>query len=101
MEAGKKMSWDDDEAELARAVKLLVGTTAIPFKVASDIAGDLVGSLEHYVPKPSEFASQLIEVRITTLKTITTVLEKEISLLEQYKASMAAKTEKREKVKVE
>jgi hypothetical protein len=101
MEAGKKMSWDDDEAELARAVKLLAGTTAIPFKVAADIAGDLIGSLEQYVPKPTGFASQLIEMRITTLKTITTVIEKEISLLEQYKASMAAKAEKREKVKVE
>jgi len=44
------MSWDyeNEEEELVKAVKLLAGTTAIPFKLAADIAGDLVGSLEHY-----------------------------------------------------
>jgi hypothetical protein len=99
MEEGKKMSWEDEE--LAKAVKILAGTTAIPLKVAADIAGDLVTSLESYVPKPSKFASQLIEMRINTLKTITKVIEKEITLLEQYRESIEAKEEKREKVKVD
>ena len=72
------MSWVEDEDELAKAVQLLAGTTVIPFKLAAGIAGDLVGSLEQYVPSPSEFASQLIEMRIGTLKTLTTVREKAI-----------------------
>jgi hypothetical protein len=73
------MSWIDDEDELAKAVQLLAGTTVIPFKLAAEIAGDLVGSLEQYMPSPSEFASQLIEMRIGMLKTLTTVLKKEIN----------------------
>lgn len=95
------MSWEEED--LAKAVKILAGTAAIPLKVAADIAGDVVKSLEDYVPKPSKLASNLIDMRISTLKTITKVIEKEIALLEDYKSELEAKEkgEKKEKIKVE
>ncbi|MDI6811121.1 MAG: hypothetical protein QMD80_05535 [archaeon] len=99
MEGGKKMSWEEED--LAKAVKILAGTAAIPLKVAADIAGDVVESLKDYVPKPSKLASNLIDMRISTLKTITKVIEKEIALLEEYKSELEAKEEKKEKIKVE
>ncbi|RZN39241.1 MAG: hypothetical protein EFT35_03930 [Methanophagales archaeon ANME-1-THS] len=99
MEERKKMKWEEED--LAKAVKILAGTAAIPLKVAADIAGDVVGSLEDYIPKPSKLASNLIEMRIGTLKTITKVIEKEIALLEDFKREVEAKEEKKEKVKVE
>jgi hypothetical protein len=40
-------------------------------------------------------------MRISTLKTITKVIEKEIALLEDYKSELEAKEEKKEKIKVE
>ncbi len=100
MEEEKKMNWEEDD--LAKALKVLAGTTAIPFKVAADIAGDVVGSLGDYVPKPSKLASSLIDIRISTLKTITKAVEKEVELLEQYKEDLETKEEeKKEKVKAE
>ncbi|MDI6885115.1 MAG: hypothetical protein QMD22_01965 [archaeon] len=93
------MSWEEED--LAKAVKILAGTAAIPLKVAADIAGDVVESLKDYVPKPSKLASNLIDMRIGTLKTITKVIEKEIALLEEYKSELEAKEEKKEKIKVE
>jgi hypothetical protein len=99
MGGGKKMSWEEED--LAKAVKILAGTAAIPLKVAADVAGDIVKSLEDYLPNPSELASNLIGMRISTLKTITKVIEKEIGLLEEYKSELEAKEEKKEKIKVE
>ena len=94
------MSWEEDD--LARLVKVLAGTTAIPFKVAAGIASDVAESLESYVPKPSKFASTLIDMRINTLKTITNVIEKEITLLERYKKDLEAKEEEtKEKTRVQ
>ncbi|MBE0516242.1 MAG: hypothetical protein IBX41_02460 [Methanophagales archaeon] len=93
------MSWEEED--LAKAVKILAGTAAIPLKIAADVAGDIVESLKDYVPKPSELASNLIDMRISTLKTITKVIEKEIALLEEYKSELEAKEEKKEKIKVE
>lgn len=93
------MSWEEED--LAKAVKILAGTAAIPLKIAADVAGDVVKSLEDYVPKPSKLASNLIDMRIGTLKTITKVIEKEIALLEEYKSELEAKEEKKEKIKVE
>ncbi len=101
MEEGKKMNWEEDD--LVKALKILAGTTAIPLKVAADIAGGVVSSLGDYVPKPSKLASSLIDLRIGTLKTITNAIEKEVALLEQYKEDLEAgeEEEKKEKVKVE
>lgn len=93
------MTWEEED--FVKAVKILAGTTAIPLKVAADIAGEIVGSLESYVPKPSKLASNLIDMRINTLKTITKVIEKEIALLDKYKEELEAQEEKKEKVKVE
>ena len=95
------MSWDEED--LVKAVKILAGTAAIPLKVAADVAGEIVKSIEDYVPKPSKLVSNLIDMRISTLKTITRVIEKEIALLEGYKSELEAKEkeEKKEKVKVE
>ncbi|MEA2075803.1 MAG: hypothetical protein U9O85_08785 [Euryarchaeota archaeon] len=100
MEEEKEMNWEEDD--LAKALKILAGTTAIPLKVAADIAGDVVGSLGGYIPKPSKLASSLIDLRIGTLKTITNAIEKEVALLEQYKEDLETKEEeKKEKVKAE
>lgn len=100
MEEEKEMNWEEDD--LAKALKILAGTTAIPLKVAADIAGGVVGSLGDYVPKPSKLASSLIDLRIGTLKTITNAIEKEVALLEQYKEDLETKEEeKKEKVKAE
>jgi hypothetical protein len=100
MEEGKKMS--REEEDLIKVVKVLAGTAAVPLKVAADITGDIAKSLENYVPKPSEFASHLIDLRISALQTITNVIEKEISLLETYKKDLeTGEEEKKEKVKVE
>ncbi|HUV02120.1 MAG TPA: hypothetical protein VMW67_01510 [Desulfobacteria bacterium] len=91
-----------EEEDLVKAIKVLAGTAAVPLKVAADITGDIAKSLENYIPKPSEFASRLIDLRISALQTITNVIEKEISLLETYKKDLeTGEEEKKEKVKVE
>ena len=100
MEGGEKINWAE-EADLAKLVKILAGTTAVPLKVAADIAGDIVESLEDYVPKPSRLVSHLIDMRISTLQTVTKLIEKEISLLETYKKDFETEEAKKEKVKVE
>lgn len=93
------MSWEEED--LAKAVKILAGTAAIPLKIAAEIAGEVVESLKDYAPKPSKLASNLIDMRISTLKTITRAIEKEIALLEEYKSELEVKEEKKEKIKVE
>ena len=99
MEKREKMSWEDED--LAKAVRTLAGTATLPLKVASDLAGDVVGSLEGYVSKPSKLAANLIAWRISTLQSITKLIEKEIALLEQYKTELEPEPEKKEKVSVE
>jgi hypothetical protein len=91
--------WEED---LGKAIKTLAGVTLIPLKVAADVAGDIGKSLEAAIPQPSEFVSAIIALRISTLKTVTNAIEKEITLLEQYKGELKAKEgEKKETVKVE
>ena len=94
---------EDKEEELIKAVKILAGTALIPLRVAVDVAGGLAESLEESLPEPSKLASNLIEVRISALKAINKVVEKEIGLLEKYKGELEGKEEKgkKEKVKVE
>jgi hypothetical protein len=99
MEGKKKLGWDEED--LVKAVKILAGTATVPLKVAADIASDITGSLESYVPKPTELVSTVIDMRIKTLKTFISVIEKEIGLLEKYKEDLGAKEETKEKVKVE
>lgn len=91
----------NEEEELVKAIKVLAGTAAIPLKVAADIAGEITESFKSYIPRPSKLASNLIDMRISTLKTITKVIEREIDLLEEYKGELEGKEEKKEKVKVE
>jgi hypothetical protein len=90
--------WEED---LGKAVKTLAGVTFIPFKVAGEIVSDLFESFPGYIPKPSKIASDIIDVRINMLKTITKAVEKEISLLEKYKSELEAEEEGKEKVKLE
>jgi hypothetical protein len=90
--------WEED---VGKAVKALAGTIFVPLKVAADIAGEITGALGTYSPKPSKLASNLIEMRISTLRTITKVIEKEIDLLEKYKGELEGKEEKKEKITVE
>jgi hypothetical protein len=91
--------WEED---LGRAVKTLAGVSVIPLKIAAEIAGDFVESIPSYIPKPSELTSTLIDMRINTLKSVTKVVEKEITLLEKYKEELEAKEkEKKERVSVE
>lgn len=94
---------EDKEEELVKAVKVLAGTALIPLRVAVDVAGGLAESLEEYLPGPSKLASDLIEVRISALKAINKVVEKEIELLEKYKGELEGEEPKgkKEKVKVE
>ena len=93
---------EDKEEELVKAVKVLAGTALIPLRVAADVVGGLAESLEDYLPGPSKLASDLIDVRISALKAINKVVEKEIELLEKYKGELeVAEEEKKEKVKVE
>ncbi|MGC9444904.1 MAG: hypothetical protein ACP5E9_08295 [Candidatus Methanospirareceae archaeon] len=93
------MSWDDED--LTKAVRVLAGTATVPFKLASDLTGNVLGSLEGYVSKPTKLAATLIEWRISTLQAITKLIEKEITLLEQYKTNLEQEPEKKEKVSVE
>jgi hypothetical protein len=91
--------WEED---LGKAVKTLAGVTFIPLKVAAEIAGDFVESLPNTIPKPSKLATNIIDMRINTLRSVTKVIEKEISLLEKYKEDLEGeKKEKKEKVPVE
>jgi len=97
----KKAMSEDKEEELVKAVKVLAGAALTPLRVAVDVVGSLAESLEDYLPGPSKLASNLIEVRISALKAINKVVEKEIELLETYKGELEGKEEKKEKVKVE
>lgn len=91
----------NEEEDLVRAIKVLAGTTIIPLKVAAEIAGEIAESLETYIPQPSKLASTLIDMRISTLKTINKVVEKEIDMLEKYKGELEGEGEREEKVKVD
>ena len=93
----------EKEEELVNAVKVLAETALIPLRVAVDVVGGLAESLEEYLPGPSKLASDLIDVRISALKAINKVVDKEIELLEKYKGELKGKEEKgkKEKVKVE
>lgn len=90
--------WDED---FGKAIKALIGTAVVPLKVLGDLAGELATSVGATIPQPSRLASTIIDARISTLKTITRAIEKEIELLEEHKKKLEAEEEKKEKVKVE
>ncbi|HDS46045.1 MAG TPA: hypothetical protein ENN68_08180 [Methanomicrobia archaeon] len=92
------MSWEDED--LVKAVRILAGTATVPFKIASDLTGNALGSLEGYVSQPSKLAAKLIEWRISTLQAFTKLIEKEITLLEQYKTELEPEPERKETVTV-
>jgi hypothetical protein len=85
--------WDED---FGKAIKALIGTAFVPLKVLGDIVGDLATSVEAAIPQPSKLASTIITARISTLKTITKAIEKEITLLEEYKEETRSRRGKEE-----
>lgn len=90
------------DEDLGKAVKTLARAAFVPLTIAAEIAGDFVETIPEHVLKPSKIASNLIDMRINTLETVTKVIEKEISLLEKYRKELeASEGEKKEKVKVE
>jgi hypothetical protein len=88
-----------------KAVKTLARAAFVPLTVAAEMADDFVETIPEHVLKPSKLASNLIDMRINTLETVTKVIEREINLLEKYReeleAGEAGEAEKKEKVKVE
>jgi hypothetical protein len=98
MEEGKMTEGEED---WVKAMKVLVGTSLIPLKVAVDVVGNIAESVEDYIPKPSKLASDLIDARIGALKAINKIVDKEVELLEKYKGDLEVSGEKKEKVTVE
>jgi hypothetical protein len=98
MEEGKMTEGEED---WVKAMKVLVGTSLVPLKVAVDVVGNIAESVEDYIPKPSKLASDLIDARVTALKAISKIVDKEVELLEKYKGDLEVSDEKKEKVTVE
>jgi hypothetical protein len=87
------------EEDVTKAVKALAGTFFVPLKVAADVASDIGESLFTAAPKPKKIASTIIDTRISTLRTINKVIEKEIDLLNKYKEELKVTEESKEKPK--
>ena len=98
MEEGKIKEGEED---VVRAMKILVESSLIPLKVAVDVVGNIAESVEDYIPKPSKLAADLIDARVTALKAISKIVDKEVELLEKYKGDLEVSDEKKEKVTVE
>ncbi|RCV65243.1 hypothetical protein C5S53_04765 [Methanophagales archaeon] len=98
MEEGKMKEGEED---VVKAMKILVESSLIPLKVAVDVVGNIAESVEEYIPKPSKLASDLIGARVTALKAISNIIDKEVELLEKYKDDLEVSDEKKEKVTVE
>ncbi|MGB3458844.1 MAG: hypothetical protein BA871_13400 [Desulfuromonadales bacterium C00003096] len=98
MEEGKIKEGEED---VVKAMKILVESSLIPLKVAVDVVGNIAESVEDYIPKPSKLASDLIGARVTALKAISKIVDKEVELLEKYKDDLEVSDEKKEKVTVE
>ncbi|MEA1999733.1 MAG: hypothetical protein U9N61_10500 [Euryarchaeota archaeon] len=98
MEEGKIKEGEED---VVKAMKILVESSLIPLKVAVDVVGNIAESVEDYIPKPSKLASDLIGARVTALKAISKIVDKEVELLEKYKGDLEVSDEKKEKVTVE
>jgi len=98
MEEGKMKEGEED---VVKAMKILVESSLIPLKVAVDVVGNIAESVEEYIPKPSKLASDLIGARVTALKAISKIVDKEVELLEKYKGDLEVSDEKKEKVTVE
>jgi len=98
MEEGKIKEGEED---VVKAMKILVESSLIPLKVAVDVVGNIAESVEDYIPKPSKLASDLIGARVTALKAISKIVDKEVELLEKYKGDLEVSGEKKEKVTVE
>ena len=98
MEEGKIKEGEED---VVKAMKILVESSLIPLKVAVDVVGNIAESVEDYIPKPSKLASDLIDARVTALKAISKIVDKEVELLEKYKGDLEVSGEKKEKVTVE
>lgn len=91
----------EGEEDVVKAMKVLVETSLVPLKVAVDVVGNIAESIEDYIPKPSKLASDLIDARVTALKAISKIVDKEVELLEKYKGDLEVSGEKKEKVTVE
>lgn len=91
----------EGEEDVVKAMKILVESSLIPLKVAVDVVGNIAESVEEYIPKPSKLASDLIGARVTALKAISNIIDKEVELLEKYKDDLEVSDEKKEKVTVE
>jgi hypothetical protein len=91
----------EGEEDVVKAMKILVESSLIPLKVAVDVVGNIAESVEDYIPKPSKLASDLIDARVTALKAISKIVDKEVELLEKYKGDLEVSDEKKEKVTVE
>ncbi len=98
MEEGKIKEGEED---VVKAMKILVESSLIPLKVAVDVVGNIAESVEDYIPKPSKLAADLIDARVTALKAISKIVDKEVELLEKYKGDLEVSDEKKEKVTVE
>ncbi len=98
MEEGKIKEGEED---VVKAMKILVESSLIPLKVAVDVVGNIAESVEDYIPKPSKLAADLIGARVTALKAISKIVDKEVELLEKYKGDLEVSGEKKEKVTVE
>ncbi|NOR78699.1 MAG: hypothetical protein GQ523_09865 [Methanophagales archaeon] len=98
MEEGKIKEGEED---VVKAMKILVESSLIPLKVAVDVVGNIAESVEDYIPKPSKLAADLIGARVTALKAISKIVDKEVELLEKYKGDLEVSDEKKEKVTVE
>ena len=98
MEEGKIKEGEED---WVKAMKILDGTSLVPLKVAVDLVGNIAESVEDYIPKPSKLAADLIGARVTALKAISKIVDKEVELLEKYKGDLEVSGEKKEKVTVE
>ncbi len=90
----------DNEEELEKAVKVLVESAFIPLRVAIALTGELLESLSSYKPSTTELASGIIDLRVSLLKAVKTVIEKEIDMLERSKEELTSEG-KKEVVKVE
>jgi len=47
----------EGEEDWVKAMKVLVGTSLVPLKVAVDVAGTIAESVEDHIPKPSKLVT--------------------------------------------
>ena len=84
-----------NEEDFTRYVKMFIGLTLLPLKIAVDTFTELA---ESFQMKPENVTSNIIDIEISALKALNKLVEKQIRLLEEYKGKIEGKTEK---IKVE